>query len=235
MQQRVRAIVLSRLKYSESSQIVRTFTDYFGPVSLLVSGLGSKRGSKPGLLQPLTQIEFSMRAKSDNSLVRPKDLSLIRPTASIPFDVVKSTQALFLAEIMERCLRAHEADAGLFDFISACIDFLDHSDANPHLHLVFLAKLAEKLGFSPDFSENSRVVLTGRDANSWLNPKYELSDEESMLFRAVFGTKIDAVATLKLPRDHRRIVLNRLVEYYHLHLIGDKSLKSIEVLEALMS
>ena len=62
---RSKGIVLSALKYGESSRIVRVYTEEFGLLSFLVNSVGSKRGVvRSSMLLPLSlSWNWSIRIK----------------------------------------------------------------------------------------------------------------------------------------------------------------------------
>ena len=71
------AIVLSGLKYSDNSLIVKCFTENYGTNSYLLKGiLSRKKGGVTGaLFQPLTQLELVATHK--NGAVLPDNLTLV--------------------------------------------------------------------------------------------------------------------------------------------------------------
>ena len=149
---KARGIVLGTLKYGEKGLIVHMLTDVCGRQSYMIQGIRpTAKGSRAALLQPMFAVEFEGLQSPKMSMHRLKDLAPGIVLQSTPFDVRKSTMALFMAEVLYRLIRDNELSHDLFDFVWASVlalDALDEGVAN--FHLWFLANLSRPLGFSPD-------------------------------------------------------------------------------------
>ena len=101
-----KAIVLSALKYGDTSRIVRLYTDQFGLISVLVNSVSSKRSVvRPSMLLPLTLLDVVHTRKGDGKLDRIKEAKMDLTYTSIPYDPVRNTLALYLAELYGKVLR----------------------------------------------------------------------------------------------------------------------------------
>ncbi|MBN2805756.1 MAG: DNA repair protein RecO, partial [Prolixibacteraceae bacterium] len=146
---KTRAIVLHQLKYSESSIIVTMYTESAGRQSYMVNGIRSSRAkTKTALLQPLSLLEIEAYHKSGRDVQRIKEFRMAEVYRQIPFDIHKSTTALFLAELMNKVLRNEEPDAEVFGFMFDALVFFDSLEQGAaNFHLWFLARLLAYLGF----------------------------------------------------------------------------------------
>src|SRR5699024_4110211 len=92
-------IVLHTIKYGDTSLVAYVLTDTLGRQNYLVQGVKSGRGkgNKAALLQPMFLLEFEGIPSRHSQMDRMKDVRLSQPLQSIPFDVRKSTIALFMA------------------------------------------------------------------------------------------------------------------------------------------
>ena len=145
-----RGIVLHTLKYGDSSMVAFLLTDVGGRRSYMVQGVRSHsgRGSKLALFQPMFPLEFEGLSSPRQQMDRFREVRAGFPLQSVPFDVRKSTMALFMAEVLYRLVRESEPNAALFDFAwnsTAALDALDTGVAN--FHLWFLSQLSCLLGF----------------------------------------------------------------------------------------
>lgn len=96
-----KAIVLKSVKYSESSVIVKMYTELFGLKSFIIRGVRKKHAKiSANLLQPLSLVEVVFVNKEKDQLFIPRELSSWYQFTSIPFDVVKSSQAIFINELI---------------------------------------------------------------------------------------------------------------------------------------
>ena len=91
-----KGIVLSALKYGESSRIVRVYTEEFGVLSFLVNSVGSKRGVvRSSMLLPLSLLELVHTNKGEGKLDRIKEAKMDLTYTTIPYDPVRNALAAF--------------------------------------------------------------------------------------------------------------------------------------------
>jgi DNA repair protein RecO (recombination protein O) len=149
---KTKAIVLSYLRYRESSLIVRVFTEEKGACSLLVNNVrtaGKRKHSGIALYQPFSLLEVVMYFSPDSDLHRLSEAKVLWPLQQIPFDIHKTTVALFLSEVLGRCLRTDEEQQELFRFLTESILAFDSPHTQTNFHVQFLLKLSIFLGFAP--------------------------------------------------------------------------------------
>jgi DNA repair protein RecO (recombination protein O) len=150
---KARGIVLHTIKYGESGMVAYMLTDVLGRATYMVQGVRSTRGhgSKAALLQPVFLVEFEGVESTHAEMHRLREIRAAVPLCSIPFDVCKSTVALFMAEMLYRLVREVEANSTLFEFVFSAVQALDRLEgaAVANFHLWFMAGLARHLGFAP--------------------------------------------------------------------------------------
>ena len=96
-----KAIVLRSLKFGDSSLIIDMFTELEGRISFITRIPKTAKGKiKKQYFQPLTllDLEFDYRPRTSLQLI--KEVRILRPYGSIPFDPVKSAILLFLSEFL---------------------------------------------------------------------------------------------------------------------------------------
>ena len=105
-----RGIVLHTLKYGDTSMVAYLLTDVGGRRSYMVQGVRSRsgRGSKLALFQPMFPVEFEGLESPRQQMDRFKEVRAGFVLQSLPFDVRKSTMALFMAEVLYRLVRESE-------------------------------------------------------------------------------------------------------------------------------
>jgi DNA repair protein RecO (recombination protein O) len=231
-----RAIVLHTLPYSENSLIVTLFTEQFGRISCLVNAArGGKTGNKSSVLQPLFILETELYQKKSRELQRMKELRLLFPYQSIPFQVVKSAQVLFLAEFLNRLIREEEPNPGIYTFLENAFLFLDNmTTGTANFHLWFLVRFTEWAGICP---------LMEKEAAGWFDMKrgtftpdeplhpFYMSRETTSLFREISRTNINEMCNLVISHPLRSTLTVKLMEFYHLHFENLGNFKSLAVLQ----
>ena len=145
-----KGIVLSFIKYKESSIIVRIFTEQFGLRSYIVNSVRSARAKgKIALYQPLTILDLEVYENKNKNIQRISEVKCHFPYKHIPFEISKMTIAIFISELLTKVLRdAEEENKGLYSFLETSLMQFDTTpDAVGHFHLQFMLKLSLFLGF----------------------------------------------------------------------------------------
>ncbi len=237
MHYKTKGIVLQTIKYSETSVIAKIFTEQLGLVSYMVNGVRSiKSSSKASMLQPLTLLDLEVTHRESKNLQRIKEFRRSHNYQSLPFDILKSTMAVFLLEVVTKSMKEHDANEELFQFVWDNLCFLDDvTETNNDFHLQFLLHYAGYLGFAPygTFSDTTPYfdmqegTFTAKDSASSLI----LSKENSHIIYELLAVSTFENANLKLNRGKRKEVLHHILKYFSLHLEGFNSLRSPDILE----
>lgn len=230
-----KAIVISAIRYQEKSLIVRCFTQSDGVKSYFVRSAfsGGKSASKSAYFQPLTLLEIEASHKNKGTLETFKEIRLSRAFDTVTTDIVKTSIALFLSEMMHYSIREEEPNDALFTFLETSLEWLDHHDAVSNFHLVFLLQMTRYLGFFPEdkpgtYFEMTEGLFTDYAALSCL------SAEETQLLRRLMPLKF-ADTQLAFSASERQILLKILIDYYSFHLDGFRKPKSLEVLKEIFA
>ena len=234
---KTRGIVLSSIKYSESSIITKIYTDEYGMLSFIVRGVRKRKARiSASFFQPFTLLSLDINYKPKSNLQNIKEIGLEQRTDSLHTDVRKSTVALFLAEVLHKSLEEEQQDKGLFEFLQLTISFLDSMETSfANFHLIFLIQLSKYLGFYPSesksnqqeyFNMESGVFEANPYSDQFLN--LELSAKLKELMRLSYIER----ELLKLSSSQRRSLLSEMIRYYQLHLPGMGRISSQEVLES---
>jgi DNA repair protein RecO (recombination protein O) len=238
MLQKTRGIVLNNIKYGEKSLITTIYTELSGRKSFLVQHVFGKRsGFHSSFFQPLTLLNIQVDQKPNRNLQRIREVTLIQPFFSIPYNASKRSITLFLAEILLKAIKEEEANTGLFQFLCTSIELLDiKSTAISNFHLVFLINLSKYLGIYPadNYSEeNCLFDIVNGNFNSRVT-KTGLNDRDiSFIIHKLINTNYSDMETLQLGHQSRLIVLQVIIDYFNMHLDGIGEIKSLSVLQAI--
>lgn len=240
MLEKTRGIFLHAIKYSETSLIASIYTEAFGRQSFMINGIHSKNSAvKASVFQPLYLLDIEMYYKTDREIHRLKNARIASPYLTIPFDIRKSTQVLFLAEILYKCLREEEANKELFDFIYHSLTLLDLSESGVgNFHIWFLFNLTRFLGINP--SRDNASVSNFFDLQSALFVSHEpfhnqFADKQStILFTRLFDVNSSTIEKLDYTQHERKLMLEKLLEFYKIHFDHLGEIKSLEVLKEVL-
>lgn len=234
-----KSIVLSALKYGDTSLIVKCFTLEDGIRSYMIRGvLKSKKGKlKAAYFQPLTQLIIEANHNNKNSLNSIREAHVIHPYENIYTSVVKQSIVLFLSEILSSIIKEEEKNEVLYKYIETGLIWLDTHDNIANFHLLFLLNLSRFLGFYPEVSGSNKIafnLLEGRFTDSEYE-KLSISGNELILFKNLLGINFDAISLISYNKNERQVILRTIIRYFELHLEGFKEPKSLGVLETVFS
>ena len=113
------SIVLGYINYSDTSIILKCFTEKFGIKSYLIKGIRSSKKRKLQLGQfnrlNIVDIESSHSKKGNLSYI--KNVKSINSFQSINSNILKYNITLFISEILSSVIRHEQPDLKLFSFI----------------------------------------------------------------------------------------------------------------------
>lgn len=252
MLEKIRGIVLKTIKYGDSSLIVDVFTESHGRMSFITAISHARHSSSHVFWRVLNQVEFSADVRSVAKLTRPKDVRLYYNYTSLPYDPVKSSLALFVADFLCGVLRGNIDNALLYKYSEMSLRWLDMCDdasnnkGVSNFHLVFLMRVTRFLGIYPNLDGSSDIfdrrrdvrnmyfdLLAGEYTYSLPSHRHFLMPDEAckmpLLFRMDYGT----MRVVRFKRKQRVRCLEVLLEYYRLHVPQFPVLKSLDVLAEL--
>lgn len=241
MLHKTRGIVFKVTDYGESSVIVQIFTEKFGLQSYIINGV-KKPKAKIGrnMLQPLHLLDLVVYHKNTGNVQRVAELKNSPVLQTIPYNVIKSSIAIFLNEVLYKAVRQQSADENLFGFIFNAIEWMDHQATGlANFHLLFLVRLTRYLGFYPDSYLMAEADYF--DMKNGIFSRYKpenalyLSPPHTQNFKNLLNCTFDNLALIKFSNEERRYLLTKLLEYYALHIDGFGHIHSHEILEEVLS
>lgn len=227
-------IVLSSIKYGDSSLIVKIFTREAGLKSYLVKGvLKSRKGKlKAAYFQPLTQLELTVTHREKVNLHYIREAQVHYAYESLPTNWTKQAIVLFLAEVLTKVIREEEQNIALYEYLETALQWLDTHDHIANFHLVFLLQLTKYLGFFPDTSKQHLPYFDLVEGHFTQQPGIHpvLQEDEIVHFKSLLGTHFEASHTVQLSKQERRHMLDVILTYFEVHLQGFSQPKSLAVL-----
>ena len=213
---KTRAIVLKSIKYGDSSLIVQIYTEEFGRQSLLVHGVRKKKSKFDYFFfEPLSLLNLDIYYKDNRDLQTLKEAKPGIVLHQLLSDVKKSSIAIFISEVLYRCLREVESNKSLFNYLFHAIQILDVADEGlENFHIIFLLQLSKFLGIHP---KNNAGLIHFKNFN-----ENQLSN--------LFEYSLQDISNFKIEKSVRLEFLNQLILYYKTHLEGMGEIKSLQVL-----
>lgn len=214
---KTKGIVLSYIKYGDTSIIARVFTEERGYGSYIVNGIRSKKTKKSiGHFQPFSMLDLVLYVKESRDLQRISEFKSSQPLPNISSNMVKSSITLFLTEVLSKLLMSEQhPNHSLFVFVEESIQIFNQmNEGIANFHLQFLLKIGPHLGYAIDDIEE---VYRSIEETTPTTQEFERMER---LRSAAYG------ADLPIGRDSRNSILNLILNFYrhHAHISEPKSL-----------
>ena len=230
---KTKAIVISSLRYQEKSLIVKCFTESDGLKSYFIRDAFSskKNNQKIAYFQPLNILEIEAVHKNKGSLEYFKEIKLAHPYYTITSDIVKTTLAIFISEVLHHSIKEEEKNERLYHFLETALLWLDSHEEVANFHLILLLEITKFLGFYPEKPQNDNAFF---EMTEGVFIPFEtlscLSAPDTALFKKLISLKFDnSGKTFHVSERHA--LLKIILDYYAFHLDGFRRPNSLEVLK----
>ncbi len=240
MTHKTKGIVLRTIKYGETSLVVTVFTELFGLQTYMVNGVRTtkKSSSKANHFQPGAILDLIVYHSDQKSMQRIKEFKWDFLFQEVLSDVIKNSLALYIVELLQKCLKQPEQNLSLFHF---CEDILIQLDAaekevTANFALYFSLQLPQFFGFKMnDNYEDELNILDLLEGNFVTrNPEHphfiegKYAEITSQLLKAMHP---DELTQFKFHHDTRRILLDYYLTYYSLHITDFGQMKTLTILQ----
>jgi DNA repair protein RecO (recombination protein O) len=242
---KTKGIVLRAVKYGETSLVLTMFTELFGLQSYIVNGVRtvSKKGSsKSVFFQPSAILDLVVYHNEYKNLQRIKEYKWAHLYQYIFSDVRKNAVAVFMIELLTKCLKQPEPNPELFYFVEDALTHLDKATdtVTANFPLFFALHLAVFFGFRihDKFSEEKHFLDLEEGLFKAVAPNHPnyLDDKAAEVTSYILKTRQpNELEDLKLNQEFRRLLLNSYEGYYRLHISDFGSLKTLPVLREMMN
>lgn len=240
MTHKTKGIVLRTIPYGETSLVVTIFTELFGVQTYMVNGVRTTKRSaaKANYFQPGAILFLVVYHNDQGSMQRIKEFNWDFLYQKVLSDVIKNSIALFIVELLHKCLKQPEANAPLFYFCEDILIQLDSADkaVTANLALYFSLQLPQFFGFrmNDNFNnehnildlEEGNFVMTQPDQPHFMDG--ELAQITAQLLKVMHP---DELGQFKLHHETRRKLLLYYQDYYALHIPDFGKMKTLSVLQ----
>ncbi len=242
---KTKGVVLKAVKYGETSLVVTIFTETFGIQSYLINGVRkeSKKGSgRANMFQPASLLNLVVYHNELRQLNRIREFNWAYLYQHIFFDVRKNAVALFMIELLQKCLRQPEENPELFYFIEDAFIHLDDAPENvvANYALFFALHLMVFIGFRIDdsYTEEANILdlNEGMYRTDMPNHPYFIEGQDayttSQLLKVMQPTELQHIS---LNQATRRRLLQSYQDFYALHIADFGTMRSLPVLQEVLS
>lgn len=237
-----KGIVLRSIKYGETSVIASIFTEMFGIQSYMINGVRtSGKTSKAHFFQPSTLLDLQVYHNDLKNLQRIKDLKWSVLYKNILSDVTKNSVALYMVELLQKCLNQPETNEDLFHFCEDSFLQLDVAtdEITANFPIYFTLQLTQFFGFrlNDNYSETRKIFdlqegyFIDENSSSTNTLSAETSYYISQLLKAIHPKDLNEI---KLNRNNRSEILRSMQSYYSWHIPEFGRMKTLPILSAIL-
>lgn len=237
-------ISLRTIKYNDRNTILSAWTTEHGRMTFVMpEGAGREAVRRRAITMPLGVFEGECDLRPGREIHSLRDMRADTAISSTGLHAspAKAMLSIFLADVLDAVLRPSAPDSMLTEYLRYAIATLAaerRPAALANYHIVFLFKLMYFAGIYPDMdSWSPGAVFDMRDGR--FRPTLPLhgavlTGEEAEALRTLDRIDFSNAALLKLNRTERLRAIDRILEYYSIHIApGLDSLQSLEVLRSL--
>jgi DNA repair protein RecO (recombination protein O) len=245
MVHKTKGIILRSVKYGETSLIVTAFTELFGLQSYIVNNVRttSKQSTgKAAHFQPAAMLDMVVYHNQFTNLQRIKEFRWGYLYQHVLSDVRKNSVALFMIELLSKCLKEPEAAAELFYFVEDAFLHLDEASdkVTANFSLFFALHLAVFFGFriNDEFSQTQPYLDLQEGIFTEQQPEHShylegrMAEVTSQLLKTMQPEDLE---DLGLSGEFRRKLLTEYEGYYRLHIPDFTPLRTLPILREVLS
>jgi DNA repair protein RecO (recombination protein O) len=242
---KTKGIVLRTVKYGETSLVVSIYTELFGLQSYIVNGVRTYTKKGPGkanLFQPSSILDLVIYQNEMKNLQRIKEFKWGHLYQNVLTDVRSNSVALFMVELLQKVIKQPEPNPSLFYFIEDALLHLDQANGSvvANFPLFFALHLTSFFGFrlNDNYNEQNNILdllegsfVTERPMHpNFLEDNYSFIT--SQILKVMQPYELDQI---KLNHEFRGRLIVAYQAFYSLHIEDFGTMKTVPVLQALLS
>lgn len=245
MTHKTKGIVLRSVKYGETSVIVSVYTELFGIQSYLIKGVRQttkKTAGKAIYFQPGALLDMVVYHNELKNLNFVKEYQWSYLYEEVLFDVVKNTVAMYVIEMLQHCLKQPEANTELFNLAEDTLKQLDKGNATltANLPLYFSLHLGGELGFRIQGTYSMKTPVCDLSEGNFTaerpNHSYYLDGKLAAITSQLLALHFyNDLETIQVDRRMRRELLVAFQQYIALHVVDFGEVKSLPILQQILS
>lgn len=229
----VRAVILKRIRYTDTQRIIYAFSKEDGYISMITPAYIFKKNDLTTTNMQAVEMEFFRSEKG--TLHKLKSVSPILSTQSIYFDIYKMNIALLWSEILVSVLHHEQKNEDLFDFLVKSVEYLNSTkDDYANFNLFFLYRLPGLIGYRINASGYTPGHVFNPHDGSFYAPdgnQGRISGPNTAgVIHSLCTCQLEEVRNISLNRQSRTILLDIILFYLGLHLNTELNTKSIQVI-----
>jgi DNA repair protein RecO (recombination protein O) len=236
-----RGIVFHTTRYADTSAVVKIFTEEFGLMSFLVKGLYSRKSHlRSAMFGHLTLLDLVVDRREHKLLHFIREINVNSLLPDFRESMSRSAVLLYINEMLYKCVKEEECNRPLFEFILAALQQLGNKELPLQaFHLLFMLKLTRFLGFSPRLAKTDAGSYFDMEEGLFLDSeplhRYFISGKPAAALEQLQSMDYQDLISFSIAIPVRDELLERLLDYYRLHIPDMGEMKSVKVLHELLA
>ena len=231
-------ILLHTIKHGDNGIVLQCYSNDNGRQALYLK-VSSKNKIVISNLHRLSILNI-VTYSNGSTMPFVKELEPAARFDSIRTNIYKNTIAIFLSELLVKCIRESEANLQLYGFLASSINILEHMhDGFVNFHIHFLVHLCRMMGFMPVDNYSSESVFfdvqTARFCEKMEGGENGFSKSESELLHQILNTSAINSCAIKCNGELRLSFSKKMINYLSHHLGINFEMKSMDVLHEVFS
>ena len=148
---RTEAIVLRRMDMGEADRLITLYTPYLGKLRVLAKGVRKPTSRKAGHLELFVHSQLLIARGRSLDIVTQAET--IEPFLSLREDLLRTSYAYYLSELVERFTEEGEENPALFTLLLDGLGCLDEAPDPASVARYFELHLLELVGYRPELNE----------------------------------------------------------------------------------
>jgi DNA repair protein RecO (recombination protein O) len=144
---RSEAIVLRRVDFGEADRMLTLYSREFGKIQALAKGARKPQTRKAGHVELFMRSNFMFAKGKNIDLVTQAEL--VEPYAALRDDLVRTTYAAYMAELIDGLTADADRDLAKYDLLSKALGWLAESDNSLLVARYYELRLLSLAGFQP--------------------------------------------------------------------------------------
>ncbi|MCW3088948.1 MAG: recO [Ferruginibacter sp.] len=243
MTHKTKGIVLRTIRYGETSVVVTIFTELFGVQTYMVNGVRTtkKSSAKANHFQPGAILDLIVYHSDQKSMQRIKEFKWDVLFEQVLSNVIKNSIALYIVELLQKCLKQPEQNTALFYFCEDILLQLDSADKSvtANFALYFSVQLPYFFGFRMADNHNAEHAILDLEEGNFVmvqpeHPHFMEGEYARVTSRLLRVMQPFELAQFKLNHDERRKLLLYYQQYYVLHIPDFGIMRTLAVLHEVL-
>jgi len=237
---KIQGIVIYKIKFSESSQIVHILTNDLGVKSFIFKGIRSRKSkNQTSVLEYLNIINIVAWSSNSSDFLTVKEFSIEYNYKNISGNIIKSSIFLFISELLHKLIPQNSPDNDLYEFTKkSLIDFDKEQLNSSYFHLWYFTNLSKFLGIMPinNFDNNNKFFDFTKSmfVKRVFDNIYYFSEESSYLLSYFLKYSLNNIDNQLFSINIRNQFLDDLIIYYNYHYSKFKNLNSPVILKTIL-